>query len=89
MGLVCTFFSFVVFQDRVSLCSPGCLGTHSVDQAHLELRDPPASASGVQGLKACTTTWPRRSHCLINSISSLNSYLAYLDGRIVCPFLGD
>jgi hypothetical protein len=23
------------FQDRVSLCSPGCPGTHSVDQAHL------------------------------------------------------
>jgi hypothetical protein len=27
-----------VFQDRVSLCSPGCPGTHSVDQAGLELR---------------------------------------------------
>ncbi len=24
---------------RVSLCSPGCPGTHSVDQAGLELRD--------------------------------------------------
>jgi hypothetical protein len=23
------------FQDRVSLCSPGCPGTHSVDQAGL------------------------------------------------------
>jgi hypothetical protein len=31
--------------DRVSLCSPGCPGTHSVDQAGLELRNPPASAS--------------------------------------------
>jgi hypothetical protein len=45
-----------VFQDRVSLCSPGCPGTHSVDQAGLELRDPPASASQVLGLKACATT---------------------------------
>jgi hypothetical protein len=45
-----------VFQDRVSLCSPGCPGTHSVDQAGLELRNPPASASQVLGLKACTTT---------------------------------
>ena len=27
-----------------------------VDQAGLELRDPPASASRVLGLKACTTT---------------------------------
>jgi hypothetical protein len=46
----------LVFQDRVSLCSPGCPGTHSVDQAGLELRNPPASASRVLGLKVCTTT---------------------------------
>jgi hypothetical protein len=33
-------------------------GFHSVDQAGLELRNPPASASQVLGLKACaTTTW--------------------------------
>jgi hypothetical protein len=41
------------FQDRVSLYSPGCPGTHFVDQAGLELRNPPASASRVLGLKAC------------------------------------
>jgi hypothetical protein len=46
----------VFFQDRVSLCSPGCPGTHSVDQAGLKLRNPPASASQVLGLKACATT---------------------------------
>jgi hypothetical protein len=45
----------LVFRDRVSLCSPGCPGTHSVDQAGLELRNPPASASQVLGLKACAT----------------------------------
>jgi hypothetical protein len=44
------------FQDRVSLCSPGCPGTHFVDQAVLELRNLPASASRVLGLKACATT---------------------------------
>jgi hypothetical protein len=33
-----------------------CPGTHSVDQAGLELRNPPAFASQVLGLKACTTT---------------------------------
>jgi hypothetical protein len=51
-------FCFVVFvfRDRVSLCSPGCPGTHSVDQAGLELRNPPASASRVLGLKVCATT---------------------------------
>jgi hypothetical protein len=46
---------FLGFQDRVFLCSPGCPGTHSVDQAGLELRNPPASASQVLGLKACAT----------------------------------
>jgi hypothetical protein len=39
------FFLFFFLRDRVSLCSPGCPGTHSVDQAGLELRNPPASAS--------------------------------------------
>jgi hypothetical protein len=52
--LFCFFVLF--FRDRVSLYSPGCPGTHSVDQAGLELRDPPASASQVLGLKACATT---------------------------------
>jgi hypothetical protein len=47
---------FFFFPDGVSLCSPGCPGTHFVDQAGLELRNPPASASRVLGLKACATT---------------------------------
>jgi hypothetical protein len=50
------FFFFLVFQDRVSLYSPGCPGTHFVDQAGLELRNPPASASQVLGAKVCATT---------------------------------
>jgi hypothetical protein len=37
------------FSRRVSLCSPGCPGTHSVDQAGLELRNLPNSASQVAG----------------------------------------
>ena len=52
--VVCLFV--LVFRDRVSLYIPGCPGTHSVDQAGLELRSPPASASRVLGLKACATT---------------------------------
>jgi hypothetical protein len=53
------FFVFVfvlVFRDRVSLCSPGYPGTHSVDQAGLKLKNLPASAFQVLGLKACATT---------------------------------
>jgi hypothetical protein len=49
-------FSFLVFRDKVSLYSPGCPETHYVDQAGLELRNPPASASQVLGLKAGATT---------------------------------
>jgi hypothetical protein len=36
--------------------SPECPGTHFVDQAGLELRNLPTSASQVLGLKACATT---------------------------------
>ena len=36
---------FLVFPDRVSLCSPGCPGIHSVDQVGLELRNTPPSVS--------------------------------------------
>ena len=54
---VCLFLFgfFVVFffsRGRVSLYSPSCPVTHSVDQAGFELRNPPASASRVLGLKA-------------------------------------
>ena len=41
----------VFFQDRVSLYSPSCPGTRSVDQAGLGLRDLPASAFQVLELK--------------------------------------
>jgi hypothetical protein len=55
LDILFVLFCFV-FQDRVSLCSPGCPGTQSADHAGLELRYPPASPSQVLGLKACTTT---------------------------------
>jgi hypothetical protein len=47
-------FCFVLFCFVLeTLCSPG---THSEDQAGLELWNPPASASQVLGLQACATT---------------------------------
>ena len=49
-------YFFLVFLDRLSLYSPGCPGTHFVDQAGLELRNLPASSSRVLGLKVYTTT---------------------------------
>jgi hypothetical protein len=43
---VCSFVClFCFFGDRVSLFIPGWSGTHSVDQAGLELRNPPVTAS--------------------------------------------
>jgi hypothetical protein len=48
--------------------SSGCPGTHFVDQAGLELRNPPASASGVLGLKACATTPIHRFFFLMNFV---------------------
>jgi hypothetical protein len=45
-----------LFQDSISLCSAGCPGTYSVDQAGLEHRDLPASAFPVVGLRVCTAT---------------------------------
>ena len=48
--LIFIFYLFFFFLDRVSLCSPGCPGTHTVDQDGLELRDLPASVSQVLGL---------------------------------------
>ena len=45
--IVCLFFDFL---DLVFLYSPGCPGTHSVDQAGLELRNLPASASQSAGI---------------------------------------
>ena len=51
---VCLFFLF--FHDRVSLYIPGCPETHILDQASLQIRSLPASASRVLGLKVCATT---------------------------------
>jgi hypothetical protein len=52
------FFFFFWFFETGFLCVvlAGCSGTRSVHQAGLELRNPPASASQVLGLKACATT---------------------------------
>jgi hypothetical protein len=52
---VCVCVCVVFVLDRVSLCSPGCPGTFTVDQAGLKVRDLPASASLLLGLKAWAT----------------------------------
>jgi hypothetical protein len=54
-GIFVCLFVWLVFRDRVSLCSPGYPGTHFIDKAGLELRNLSASASQMLGLKACAT----------------------------------
>jgi hypothetical protein len=60
-------FGWLVFRAMVYLCCPGCPGTHFVDQVSLDLRNLPASASQVLGLKVCTTpAWleiPKPLYC--------------------------
>jgi hypothetical protein len=53
---VCLFC--FVFWDRVSLCSSGCPGTHSVDQPGLELRTPPAPCLPSAGIKGVSHHCP-------------------------------
>jgi hypothetical protein len=69
------FFFFLVFVfvflDRVSLCSSGCPGIHVVDQAGLELRNLPASASQVLRLKVCTPLPGQKKHSLAQKIINL------------------
>ena len=58
------------FQARVSLYRPGYSETHSVDQASLELREPPAPASQRLGIKVCaTTTWPKKKKSFEPSVT--------------------
>jgi hypothetical protein len=64
---------FFFFWDRVSLCIPGCPGTHFVDQAGLEFRNPPASAPRVLGLKACTIM-PSFNHIFLMVILYFSCY---------------
>jgi hypothetical protein len=53
--LVVSFFLFVCFVlHRVSLCSPGCPGTYSVEQGGLELRK--VTDSQVLTVRARATT---------------------------------
>jgi hypothetical protein len=65
----CLFFLFFVFIfcfSRQGFSVQSWLFWNSVDQASLELRNPPASASQVLGLQACTTpAQPSEFHYII------------------------
>jgi hypothetical protein len=66
------------------MCSPGCPGIPSVDQASLELRNPPASASQMLGLKVpghhhlARITIPVMIHHNQKQVEKERAYLVYL-----------
>jgi hypothetical protein len=66
------FFFFFWFFETGFLCVAQAALEFTVDQAGLELRNPPASASRVLGLKACTTT-PGQ----LMLLTPLSHYLSY------------
>ena len=75
-----------------SLYSPDCPGTHSVDQAGLELRDVPASASQVLGLKVCTTMPGRDTSSCVSTAHDNSFYwevntISQILGKIIPPIL--
>jgi hypothetical protein len=79
-------YLFLVLRDRVSLYSPGCPGTHFVDQAGLELRNLPASASQVLRLKACATSHGTLNH-FKNYVWSLCKYPCIDEGSSVAMYI--
>jgi hypothetical protein len=76
-------FVLLFFRDRVSLYSPGCPGTHFVNQAGLKLRNPPASASQVLGSKVCATT-AQQSQRFYKTVSWRLPWLSIVHWPSIC-----
>jgi hypothetical protein len=72
--VVVVVFCFLFFRDRFSQYSPGCPETHSLYHAGLELRNPPASASGVLELKVfAITAWQYKAlNCAFSTLATGN-----------------
>jgi hypothetical protein len=62
---------FVFLGDRVSLCSPGCPGTHSVDQAGLELRKSACLCLPSAGIKGMCHHCPANLFLMLEILSKL------------------
>jgi hypothetical protein len=52
------FFVLFFLQDSVSLYSPGCPGTHSVDQANSEIQLPRLPSAEIKGV-LCHHNWQK------------------------------
>ena len=58
-------FVFVCLFETGFLCSPDCPGTHSVGQAGLKLRNLPAFAFNVLGIKGVSQHHPSFLFCFV------------------------
>jgi hypothetical protein len=81
-------FCFVLFCFETGFLCVAPTVSHSVDQAGLELRNPPASVSQVLGLKASTTTaqpltYPYQCKILTSEISR-KSHIFSIWGSFQC-----
>ena len=82
-------FLYFGFWDRASLYSPGSPGTHSVDQAGIKLRNPPASASQVLGLNSCNHHCPaflllvKYSNNALSNLPSHNLFFSPWDNQLL------
>jgi hypothetical protein len=70
-GYIFLLLLLLFFHDRVSLCSPYCPGTHSVDLGCLQLISLPVSDSQELGLKALTNTAQLKDFSLRNLYQKL------------------
>jgi hypothetical protein len=85
--LVWFFFFFFFFIETGFLCVALAVPrTHSVDQAGLELRNPPASASQVLGLQACINT-ARPPLAFLRLFGVYVSYSSFWFFGVFSPFL--
>jgi hypothetical protein len=82
---VCLFVC-LFFRDRVSLCSPGCPGTHSVDQVGLELRNSPASAfqvlKSVRHHAQLRSGFLKLTHDEVSNTKGLKAFYRLCDTRL-------
>jgi hypothetical protein len=75
---VCLFVClFLDFRDRVSLYSPGCPGTHSVDQAGLELRNLPVNALNHRAI-------PPNPECSFTTVYAVTHIIVCLKETACC-----
>lgn len=92
LPLLLFLVAIYLFIEKVSLCSLDCPGTCSIDWADLELRDLPAVASqvlGIKGVHPMAGSWPylcasilKASTRLFDITKGINTFQGRRESRI-------